>query len=135
MKKYAIESDWGIGFALNAMADSREEAEAKLKKLKPAAPMDGMVFRIIEEKIPDDPAERFEHVIKRLTKERCCIDDESLNGFSIHISWGDWKHEHMRADFVFGLYGFELVSSEVDEEDGGDCYSAWRTYSPVKKVI
>lgn len=129
MKKYVIESDWGIGFSINDLADSNEEAAIKLDKLKRNAPLDGMIFRIVPEEVPDGPNERFSFVVRRLIAENCSIDDEDPCNFAIHISWGDWKHEHMRADYVMGLYGFMSYESLVDDEDGSDCYSAWRTYT------
>lgn len=129
MKGYAIESEWPPGFSIIALANSKEEAEAKLKELKAN---DRMVLRITEEDIPDDPEERFEFVTRRLIEECCCIDNESSDNLMLHISWGDWKHEHLRADYVMDLHGFELVSTDVDEEDGSDCYSAWRIYACKK---
>ena len=125
MKGYAIESEWPPGFSIIALANSKEEAEAKLKELKTN---DRMVLRITEEDIPDDPEERFEFVTRRLIEECCCIDNESPDNLMLHISWGGWKHEHIRADRVMELYGFELVSTDIDDENGSDCYSAWRTY-------
>lgn len=47
---------------------------------------------------------------------------------SVEIHWGDWKHEHLRCDWVLGLIGFSLVSVDVTEENGSDCYSAIRYY-------
>ena len=92
------------------------------------SPFDHLEFRIVEEDVPDNIGERFEFAKARLISEGCCIDDEIPDVHAIHISWGDWKHEHLRADYVFSLYGFNLASTRVDEEDGSDCYSAWRTY-------
>ena len=44
----------------------------------------------------------------------------------VEISWGDWKHEHLRMKWL--LSGFEMLWSEVTEEDGSDCYSARYCY-------
>lgn len=46
------------------------------------------------------------------------------------ISWGDWKHEHLRADWLVQYYLPALKYSAVDttEEDGSDCYSAIHRY-------
>lgn len=137
MKKYAIESAWDSDFTISTIADSKEEAKAKLEELKKVSPLeefkkmspfDHLEFRIIEEDVPDDPEKRFEFAKARLISEGCCIDNEIPDVHAIHISWGDWKHEHLRADYMFGLYGFDLASTRVDEEDGSNCYSAWRTY-------
>lgn len=47
----------------------------------------------------------------------------------VSISWGDWKHDHLRADYIVehDLGGY-LFGSVVTEEDGSDCYSADRYY-------
>ena len=45
------------------------------------------------------------------------------------IEWGDWKHDHARADYLVKheLGGMEILT-EVYEEDGSDCYSAVHHY-------
>jgi hypothetical protein len=44
----------------------------------------------------------------------------------VEISWGDWKHEHLRLEYLVSSNIAELIKSEsqVTEEDGSDCYSA-----------
>ena len=57
--------------------------------------------------------------------------EPQFHGFSdicVEIHWGDWKHEHLRCDWLLEGLGFELVSAEVTEDDGSDCYSALRYY-------
>jgi len=43
---------------------------------------------------------------------------------AFEISWGDWKHDHLRAEYlvekVMPVRKWETV---VTEEDGSDCYS------------
>lgn len=46
----------------------------------------------------------------------------------VEISWGDWKHEHWRADWLIEELGGTLVRTDVTEEDGSDCYSATHYY-------
>jgi hypothetical protein len=48
----------------------------------------------------------------------------------IEISWGDWKHEHLHADYVMKQHGFLLKNEVVTEEDGDDCYSSIHYYLP-----
>jgi hypothetical protein len=48
------------------------------------------------------------------------------------IDWGDWKHEHLRADWIarefFEARGFRVYITEATtEEDGSDTYSALHT--------
>ena len=56
--------------------------------------------------------------------------DVSYDGehIMVHISWGDWKHEHGRCDYILGNLGLTCVNTEVTEEDGSDCYSAVHYY-------
>lgn len=46
----------------------------------------------------------------------------------VEINWGDWKHEHLFCNDLMNAAGFYLISEEVTEEDGSDCYSAIRIY-------
>lgn len=46
----------------------------------------------------------------------------------VEIIWGDWKHEHRRADWLMEQNGFKLVRQWVTESDGSDCYSAVHEY-------
>lgn len=48
----------------------------------------------------------------------------------IEISWGDWKHEHLYADYVMKQHGFLLKNEVVTEENGDDCYSSIHYYLP-----
>lgn len=44
------------------------------------------------------------------------------------IEWGDWKHDHRYLDVVMSEFGYTLVGVDITEEDGSDCYSAYRMY-------
>lgn len=44
------------------------------------------------------------------------------------ITWGDWKHDHLRADWLAEENGFAKMKVEVTEEDGSDTYSATHYY-------
>ena len=52
----------------------------------------------------------------------------------IGISWGDWKHDHMRLDYImesnFSVLPYKVV---VTEEDGSDCYSAKHYYMVIEE--
>ena len=52
----------------------------------------------------------------------------------VDISWGDWKHDHLRCDDLMEDLGYALVEEEVTEEDGSDCYSAIRHYIPKGSI-
>lgn len=57
-------------------------------------------------------------------------DYEIENGYvNLGIRWGDWKHSHLYADHLMSRIGGVLVSEQVTEENGSDCYSAIRTYA------
>ena len=48
----------------------------------------------------------------------------------VEISWGDWKHEHLRADWLIAnnIGGLLFRNEKVTEEDGSDCYSSVHNY-------
>lgn len=54
------------------------------------------------------------------------VYDESDNVVAVEIVWGDWKHSHLRLDWLVQKEMPELkkVREEVTEEDGSDCYCA-----------
>lgn len=57
-------------------------------------------------------------------------DDFKNEVLKIDISWGDWKHDHLRAKWVIeDVLGINVIKWETDvtEEDGSDCYSAIHT--------
>jgi hypothetical protein len=58
---------------------------------------------------------------------------EVVDTVKIYISWGDWKHEHLRCDYLMNELGYMKVNVVETEEDGSDCYSAERWYE--RKVL
>lgn len=52
----------------------------------------------------------------------------SPNIIVLHISWGDWKHDHLRLDYFMDQLGFTCLKRETTEENGSDCYSAKHIY-------
>lgn len=47
----------------------------------------------------------------------------------IGISWGDWKHDHARLDYIMeSNFSVDVFGKEVTESDGTDCYSATHYY-------
>jgi len=64
-------------------------------------------------------------------------DDFGEKVIKIEISWGDWKHEHLRAKWVVeDVLGVSVRKwvEDVTEEDGSDCYSATHTIYLGKAV-
>lgn len=53
---------------------------------------------------------------------------ECLPVIRVEISWGDWKHDHLRADWAMEEAGFTPIGQEITEEDGSDTYSAIHNY-------
>lgn len=52
----------------------------------------------------------------------------------VEISWGDWKHDHARTDYLLKNLGCTLMKEEITENDGSDCYSAIH-YFYVREMI
>lgn len=73
--------------------------------------------------------------ISELFKKNDCYyewDEESvtenLTRIDVHVTWGDWKHDHMFLDYIMKQEGFTPLGETVTEEDGSDCYSATHFY-------
>lgn len=61
-----------------------------------------------------------------------CEVYEHANGcISVEIEWGDWKHDHAYLNYIMRENGFQLLTENVTETDGSDCYSALHIYSIV----
>jgi len=69
-----------------------------------------------------------EAIGKYLDKNRCRCDvypyDGDLPVVEVEISWGDWKHDHLRVKWLMEEIGAVRLGSVVTEENGSDCYSA-----------
>lgn len=55
------------------------------------------------------------------------------NKIEVEITWGDWKHTHLRTDYLIGDYlnskGISCIKSEcTTEDDGSDTYSSIHYY-------
>ena len=46
----------------------------------------------------------------------------------VQIDWGDWKHEHLKADWLMEQIGWTKFKIDVTADDGSDTYSAIRYY-------
>ena len=59
------------------------------------------------------------------------IDDDYIVAT---INWGDWKHDHLRADYLLNNIGYTCIDTVVTDSDGSDCYSAKHFYyKPLDK--
>ena len=49
---------------------------------------------------------------------------------AVEITWGDWKHEHLRLDWLITkeFSNLRSIHKQTTEEDGSDCYSAVHYY-------
>ena len=67
-----------------------------------------------------------EQIWKHLEDNRLFPDDIRLydDTVEVDISWGDWKHEHLRCNYLMIELGCESWGEVTTEEDGSDCYSA-----------
>lgn len=60
--------------------------------------------------------------------------DWSSSIFSIRINWGDWKHDHLRCDYLVEEFAktnnskILFQKTKVTEDNGTDCYSAKHFY-------
>lgn len=44
---------------------------------------------------------------------------------------GDWKHDHLRCQYLLEEEGYRMISKRVTEEDGSDWYTAEYTFRKV----
>lgn len=57
------------------------------------------------------------------------IIEETENKIAIEIFWGDWKHDHLRLDWlIMENFNIKEKFNMITEEDGSDCYSAIHYY-------
>ena len=67
-----------------------------------------------------------------LNAEGVCAEvyqHQDLPIVAVIISWGDWKHDHARADYlVSSRLNGKKIAVDVTEENGSDCYSATHYY-------
>lgn len=82
----------------------------------------------------DKQYKNIEQIEKHLTENELWVEDVWYNDlyYYVHISWGDWKHEHLRCDYLMEQIGYECTGTITTEEDGGDCYSAIHKYVKVR---
>jgi hypothetical protein len=76
-----------------------------------------------------------EKKIYELTKENHIMGEvveESLERkmVAVEIIWGDWKHDHLRIDWLMkeSFPNLRSIHTQTTEEDGSDCYSAIHYY-------
>lgn len=55
---------------------------------------------------------------------------EQKKMIAVEVIWGDWKHEHMRLDWLMKekFPNLRSIHTVTTEEDGSDCYSAIHYY-------
>jgi hypothetical protein len=74
-------------------------------------------------------------LIRKFLKENDYDDydeiDQTDDMVIIYISWGDWKHSHLRADYLMKQLGYVLVNEDVTEENGDDSYSSVHFYTKL----
>lgn len=94
--------------------------------------------------------ERFEEIRKELNKYLSehgsyqFADMDMVGGIrvlAVDINWGDWKHDHLRTDYLVNEFSETLENEEISlattkltEEDGSDAYSAIHYYFVSNKV-
>ncbi len=91
---------------------------------------------ILTKKTEGDNPDVEKHVMEYLESNQLYPSDvfTADDRVMVDISWGDWKHDHIRCDKLMENLGYTLVEEEVTEEDGSDCYSAIRHYIPKGSI-
>ena len=73
----------------------------------------------LEKKI-DELMEKY-HLFGEKVDER-----PEINMIAYEITWGDWKHEHLRFDWMMeeNFKNLRSIHKVTTEDNGSDCYSA-----------
>ena len=75
--------------------------------------------------------------ILRYLNDNCIYPEEVRKSYDdlhdvsrvvVTISWGDWKHEHLRCDVMMLDIGYVYDGLIETESDGSDCFSADHYY-------
>lgn len=86
----------------------------------------------------DYKIEDYREELQQFLNDRCGrqfdVDVTTDGRLFIDITWGDWKHDHLRADHIVNKFFAEKgllvdVDQVTTEEDGSDCYSAEHYYT------
>ena len=81
--------------------------------------------------------ETIKRIYNRLKEENFFYEvyyDFSNEEFIIEVEWGDWRHDHLRIDYIMAELGFTKIDVVTTEEDGSDCYSANHIYKESKII-
>lgn len=56
--------------------------------------------------------------------------NEAIKMVAVEITWGDWKHDHLRMNWLMeeNFSNLRSIHTQTTEEDGSDCYSAIHYY-------
>ena len=79
-----------------------------------------------------DFAKELDIYFERNNRYYCIYDCDGK--LYIEIEWGDWKHDHLFADYIVEEKAAEnnmvlvAATSILTEENGSDCYSATHKY-------
>ena len=78
--------------------------------------------------------ELVEKVQKLLDDNNLWADAYNYNDIAIavEVNRGDWKHDHLRTEWLLKENGFTKITSKVTEEDGSDTYSAIHYFVTTK---
>lgn len=82
--------------------------------------------------IRNEMYEKARQIEKYLNENRLFADvyvGTEHNQICVEICWGDWKHDHLRTDWLIREKFNPMTDyTETTEEDGSDCYSAIHNY-------
>ena len=56
--------------------------------------------------------------------------NDQMRMIAVEVRWGDWKHEHLRLDWLMreSYPDLRSICQTTTEDDGSDCYSAIHYY-------
>ena len=75
-----------------------------------------------------------QHIQETFKEHQLSVDaiyEIDENEILVCISWGDWKHEHLRCDNIMKGLGYAKIQEVITEDSGDDAYSSEHTYIKV----
>lgn len=87
-------------------------------------------YDLRELKPEEDEKSEEEYIREELNKKKMYYEIWSeYDTIHIEIEWGDWKHDHLRLDYIMKELGYTKIDEYITEEDGSDCYSSEHVYT------
>lgn len=109
----------GTFVCLDAILNTSELKEYDLKEMVPQD-----LRESVDTKFLIDREKEILNILKDIWVEDINVD-RGFDGKVVHVYVkGDWKHDHLRCNYLMKEQGYTLIGENVYEEDGSDSYAS-----------